>query len=47
MFDSAEVFMKETKDQREFREVGGYQLASNTNRIGKLETKVFGSITGV
>ena len=47
MFDSAEKFMKETSNQREFRIVGGHQLASNTHRIGKLETKVYGAITGV
>ena len=46
MFDPAEVFMKKTKDQRKFREVGGYQLATNTHRIGDLETKVFGTIIG-
>lgn len=46
MFDAAEKFMKETIDQREFRLVGSHQITSNTDRIEKLEKKVFGNIIG-
>jgi len=47
MFDSAEKFMKETKDQREFRIIGGYQTTNNTDRIEKLEKTVFGVVSVV
>jgi len=45
IFDALDKFMRETSDQREFRTIGGHQLASNTYRIGTLETAVFGAIS--
>ena len=45
VFDALDKFMSETTDQREFRLINGHQTVSNTNRIEKLEAKVFGSIT--
>jgi archaellum component FlaC len=44
MFNALDYFMKETKDQREFREIGGHQTVSNTRRIEVLEKKVFGNV---
>lgn len=46
VFDAAEKFMIETRDQREFRLIGQHQIISNTDRIKKLEKSVFGSISG-
>ena len=43
--DAVEVFTKEIRDEREFREINSYQTTNNTQRIEKLEKKVFGSVS--
>lgn len=35
----------EVRNGREHRQITSYQISSNTERIGKLEKKVFGAIT--
>jgi hypothetical protein len=35
----------EVRDNREHRQITSYQISNNTERIGKLEKKVFGVVT--
>jgi hypothetical protein len=44
VFNALDVFMVETKDQRDFRTMGSHQINDNTDRIERLEKKVFGSM---
>jgi hypothetical protein len=45
--DSVDVLAKEMRDAREFRDISSHQTTSNTRRIEKIETKVFGSVQTV
>lgn len=42
-----DVLAKEIRDEREFRDISSHQTASNTRRIEKIETKVFGAVQNV
>lgn len=45
--NSVDTLAKEMRDEREFRDISSHQTASNTRRIEKIETKVFGSVQNV
>ena len=45
--DSVDTLAKEMSDEREFRDISSHQTASNTRRIEKIETKVFGAVQNV
>ena len=42
-----DVLAKEIRDEREFRDISSHQTASNSRRIEKIETKVFGAVQNV
>lgn len=42
-----DVLAKEIRDEREFRDISSHQTVSNTRRIEKIETKVFGAVQNV
>ncbi|MFA7301417.1 MAG: hypothetical protein WC069_03850 [Candidatus Shapirobacteria bacterium] len=46
MFNALDVFMSETKDQRDFRLISSNQIVENRERTDRLEKKVFGSVLG-
>jgi len=45
--DSVDTLAKEMSDEREFRDISSHQTSSNTRRIEKIETKVFGVVQNV
>ena len=45
IFDLVNGLTSEVKDSQEFREITTNQIVEVDNRVGKLEKKVFGSIT--
>jgi hypothetical protein len=47
VFDALDVFMRETHDLRDFKDIGSHQITSNTTRIEVLERKVFGSAMSI
>lgn len=45
--NSVDSLATEIRDEREFRDISSHQTASNTRRIEKVETKVFGAVQSV
>lgn len=45
--DSVDKLAKEMRDEEEFRDISSSQTTSNTRRIEKIETKVFGVVQNV
>ena len=46
LFDIVDGLASEVRDNREHRQITSHQISSNTQRIGKLEQKVFGALAG-